>query len=130
MARTADPNSARDSFSILLGNSPHLDGKYTVFGKVVRGMDVVDAIAAEPTGEGLLADRFSKRKVIVGCKLLEMFIMTVGIVAIMMSSLPLLLVAVAMMGAQSALFSPSRLGSIPETVKSEKISAANGVVLP
>ncbi|NUM88148.1 MAG: peptidylprolyl isomerase [Bdellovibrionales bacterium] len=44
MARTADPNSADSQFFIMLGASPHLDGKYTVFGKVVEGLDVVDAI--------------------------------------------------------------------------------------
>lgn len=42
MARMPDdPNSGESSFSILLGDAPHLDGKYTVFGHVERGMDVV-----------------------------------------------------------------------------------------
>lgn len=34
MARNDDPNSADTSFSVLLGTAPHLDGKYTVFGKI------------------------------------------------------------------------------------------------
>jgi cyclophilin family peptidyl-prolyl cis-trans isomerase len=42
MARRDDLNDAESSFSILLGNAPHLDRQYTVFGKVERGMDVVD----------------------------------------------------------------------------------------
>lgn len=56
MARTNLPNSATSEFYINLVNNLSLDYKnaanpgYAVFGKVVQGMDVVDAIAAEPTG--------------------------------------------------------------------------------
>jgi cyclophilin family peptidyl-prolyl cis-trans isomerase len=39
-----DPDSGETSFSVLLGDAPHLDGKYTVFGEVVSGMDVIDEI--------------------------------------------------------------------------------------
>ena len=45
MARTMMPNSAGSQFFIMHENSPHLDGQYAAFGKVVEGMDVVDAIA-------------------------------------------------------------------------------------
>ena len=45
MARTADPNSAGSQFFIVLKNSTFLDNQYTVFGKVIEGMDVVDKIA-------------------------------------------------------------------------------------
>lgn len=41
MARTSDPNSADSQFFIMLGTAPDLDGKYTVFGKVVEGNDNV-----------------------------------------------------------------------------------------
>ncbi len=44
MARAADPNSADSQFFIMLGAAPHLDGKYTVWGKVTEGMDCVDKI--------------------------------------------------------------------------------------
>ncbi len=44
MARTSDPNSADSQFFIMLGTSPHLDNQYTIFGKVVEGLDVVDTI--------------------------------------------------------------------------------------
>src|SRR5262249_8376418 len=43
-----DPDSAETSFSILLADAPHLDGKYTVFGHVESGMDVVDEICRVP----------------------------------------------------------------------------------
>ena len=43
-----DPSSARTSFCILLVDSPHLDGKYTVFGQLERGYDVIDEMARVP----------------------------------------------------------------------------------
>ena len=46
MARTDDPNSANSQFFIMFGDGGFLDGKYTAFGEVVSGMDVVDKIKA------------------------------------------------------------------------------------
>ena len=45
MARTMAPNSAGSQFFIMHEDAPHLDGQYASFGKVIEGMDVVDAIA-------------------------------------------------------------------------------------
>jgi cyclophilin family peptidyl-prolyl cis-trans isomerase len=50
MARSSDPNSASSQFFVCLADAPFLDRQYTVFAKVHRGMDVVDAIANAPTG--------------------------------------------------------------------------------
>ena len=56
MARTSDPNSATSQFFINVNNNeflnyPGQDGNgYTVFGKVLSGMDVVNKIVAVPTG--------------------------------------------------------------------------------
>ncbi len=44
MARTNDPNSANSQFFIMFADGPFLNGKYTVVGEVVRGMDVVDKL--------------------------------------------------------------------------------------
>jgi peptidyl-prolyl cis-trans isomerase B (cyclophilin B) len=44
MARSQDPNSAGCQFYICYGPTPHLDGSYTVFGKVTSGMEHVDRI--------------------------------------------------------------------------------------
>ncbi len=44
MARSSDPNSANSQFFICLEPAPHLDRQYTVFGKVIEGMDNVDKI--------------------------------------------------------------------------------------
>jgi acyl-[acyl-carrier-protein]-phospholipid O-acyltransferase / long-chain-fatty-acid--[acyl-carrier-protein] ligase len=82
---------------------------------------------------GYLADKYRKRSVIVGCKIAEIVIMVLGVVAILSVSLGtsvilgLLFAAVALMGAQSALFSPARAGSIPEVLRPELISKANGL---
>ena len=44
MARSSDPNSASAQFYIALRALPELDGRYAVFGQVIKGMEVVDAI--------------------------------------------------------------------------------------
>ena len=46
MARSMMPNSAGSQFFIMHKPSPHLDGEYAAFGKVIEGLDVVDAIAS------------------------------------------------------------------------------------
>ena len=50
MARTSDPNSASSQFFIMHRQSPHLDGQYAAFGKVVEGLEVIDKIASVKTG--------------------------------------------------------------------------------
>ena len=50
MARSMMPNSAGSQFFIMHANAPHLDGDYAAFGMVLEGLDVVDRIAAAPTG--------------------------------------------------------------------------------
>ena len=49
MARAMDPDSAGSQFFIMHETSPHLDGDYAAFGKVIEGMDVVDKIASVAT---------------------------------------------------------------------------------
>ena len=49
MARSSNPNSANSQFFICFKSAPHLDRQYTVFGKVIKGMEFVDLIKR---GEG------------------------------------------------------------------------------
>jgi acyl-[acyl-carrier-protein]-phospholipid O-acyltransferase/long-chain-fatty-acid--[acyl-carrier-protein] ligase len=77
---------------------------------------------------GYLADRFSKRRVIVTCKVAEIVIMTLAIVGICWGHVWFMLAVLGLIGAQAALFGPAKLGSIPEMLDESRISAANGLI--
>jgi acyl-[acyl-carrier-protein]-phospholipid O-acyltransferase / long-chain-fatty-acid--[acyl-carrier-protein] ligase len=77
---------------------------------------------------GTLADRFSKRNIIVFTKILELLVMSVGLLAFAFESVLFGYVTLFMMATQSAIFGPSKYGIIPEIVKEEKISTANGLM--
>ena len=49
MARAMHPDSAGSQFFIMHKTSPHLDGAYAAFGKLIEGMDIVNKIAETPT---------------------------------------------------------------------------------
>lgn len=49
MARAMDPNSGGSQFFVMHANSPHLDGSYAAFGKLIEGQDIVNKIASIPT---------------------------------------------------------------------------------
>ncbi len=57
-ARTEDPNSANSQFFIMLGDNKKLDGKYTIWGEVISGMQFVDRIKKgdEDEDDGKVAD--------------------------------------------------------------------------
>ncbi len=63
MARGDDPASAMTSFFIVTGDAPSLDGKYTVFGRVVDGMPVVEAIEQAPVNGEAPATRVDLKSV-------------------------------------------------------------------
>ena len=46
MARTGQPNTAGSQFFVMVEKSPHLDGQYAAFGKVIEGMEIADAIVS------------------------------------------------------------------------------------
>ena len=57
MARSADPDSANSQFFIMFAPAPHLDGQYTVVGRVTEGMEVVDAIKRGEGRNGAMVGR-------------------------------------------------------------------------
>jgi peptidylprolyl isomerase len=57
MARSSDPNSADSQFYIMFDAAPALDGKYTIVGKVVSGMEFVDKLRkGDPANNGIVSN--------------------------------------------------------------------------
>ncbi|MEN6459218.1 MAG: MFS transporter [Thermoguttaceae bacterium] len=77
---------------------------------------------------GYLADRFSKRNVMVAFKAIELLVVALGVIAIWIGSVPLMFVMVFILGTQATMFITSKLGAIPEIVRSEAIAEANGLI--
>lgn len=77
---------------------------------------------------GWLADRFSKRNVIVGAKLLELVAMIAGSLGLYFTHWPLIFIMLFIMAAQSAIFSPALNGSIPELYPPAFVPTANARV--
>ena len=77
---------------------------------------------------GYLADKYSKRSVLVGCKLAEVFAMLLSAAAAWSQNLPLMMAAILLLGSIAALYGPAKLAIIPEVVAPNRISAANGAL--
>jgi acyl-[acyl-carrier-protein]-phospholipid O-acyltransferase/long-chain-fatty-acid--[acyl-carrier-protein] ligase len=76
---------------------------------------------------GFLADRYSKRSVIVATKVAEIIIMVLGVYAIWTGNIYVMFTVLFCMGAQSAFFGPAKLGILPEMLHPEVLSTANGI---
>lgn len=77
---------------------------------------------------GWMADRFSKRHVMIGVKTMEIAIMVFATIALSSRNLNFQLASICLMGVHSAFFAASKYGSLPEVVPPEKLSWANGVI--
>lgn len=77
---------------------------------------------------GWMADRFSKRSVMIGVKTLEIGIMAFATFALFKGNLNLQLAAICLMGVHSAFFAASKYGSLPEIVPDTRLSWANGII--
>jgi len=78
---------------------------------------------------GVLADRVSKRAIIVVSKWIELFVMALGCVAICFGLSGVLYALIFLMATQSAMFGPSKYGIIPELVDRDSLSKANGFLV-
>lgn len=78
---------------------------------------------------GFLADRYSKRTIVVTCKLAEVGIVLLGIAAISSGLLWPVLAVLFLLGTHSAFFGPAKYGILPELVREKDLPAANGIFL-
>lgn len=76
---------------------------------------------------GFLADRFSKRQVMVGCKIAEILAVGVGLLGVVLGSVPLMFTALVLLGVVTTLFVPAKIGAIPEILDARHLSKANGL---
>ena len=77
---------------------------------------------------GFCTDRFSRRSVMIWCKVAEIVFLIGGVFAILAQSVPGMLTVLCLLGVQGAFFSPSKYGSLPDLVPREKLTTANGVI--
>ncbi|MFC1676359.1 acyl-[ACP]--phospholipid O-acyltransferase [Planctomycetota bacterium] len=77
---------------------------------------------------GNLADRFSKRNIIVAAKACEAVVMIAGCIAFTAESMQALYIVLFMMATQSAFFGPSKYGIVPELVRTDQLSKANSFI--
>ncbi|MEI6654187.1 MAG: MFS transporter [Verrucomicrobiota bacterium] len=77
---------------------------------------------------GWMADRFSKRSVMIGVKLGEIAIMLFATLALARESQQLQLAAICLMGIHSTFFAPAKYGVMPEVLPTAKLSAGNGIL--
>jgi peptidylprolyl isomerase len=66
MARSQNPNSANSQFFIMFAPAPSLDNQYTIWGRVISGMDVVDKIKRGAAGSGVVQgpDRLIRARIV------------------------------------------------------------------
>lgn len=77
---------------------------------------------------GQIADRFSKRTVIIGAKTIEIGIVLLGGYALYANSLPILLTSILLMATQSTFFSPAKYGILPEILTDRDLSSGNSLL--
>lgn len=78
---------------------------------------------------GFLSDRYSKRNIIVTCKVAELGIVLLGMIGFATGSLAVLLSVLCLMGVHSAFFGPSKYGILPELLRPADLPRANGFML-
>ncbi|MDD5070421.1 MAG: acyl-[ACP]--phospholipid O-acyltransferase [Candidatus Omnitrophica bacterium] len=95
------------------------------FVSMVGALFVIPFILFSPVA-GYLADKFSKRDVIVSMKIFELMIMVLGLIALIKANLIFLCAVLFLMSAQSAFFSPAKYGLLPEILPNKNLSRGNG----
>jgi acyl-[acyl-carrier-protein]-phospholipid O-acyltransferase/long-chain-fatty-acid--[acyl-carrier-protein] ligase len=94
---------------------------------IATGVFSLPFILFSMTG-GFFADRYSKRTVTIGVKLFEIAIMSFATAAFFTSNLWMGMTAIFLMGTHSAIFGPSKYGSLPELLPEKQLSWGNGIL--
>src|SRR5258708_1994086 len=115
------------SFMILGANVPLSEEHRT--GEWVTALFSVPFIVFSMAG-GFLADRFSKRSVILGVKVFEVFVMLFVVAGFALRQNAMVLSGIFLMGTHSAFFGPSKYGSLPHLLPRTRPSCANGLLPP
>jgi acyl-[acyl-carrier-protein]-phospholipid O-acyltransferase/long-chain-fatty-acid--[acyl-carrier-protein] ligase len=113
-------------FVALFGTGMTLAEKNS-YGESIAALFALPFILFSMAG-GFLADRFSKRSVMLGVKIFELFIMSLVFAGLWSWNKNLLLAGVFLMGTHSAIFGPSKYGSLPELLPEKKLSWGNGIL--
>ncbi|MBI4651601.1 MFS transporter [Candidatus Desantisbacteria bacterium] len=77
---------------------------------------------------GYVSDRFSKYNVAVFAKILEIFVMALGLIGLYYKNVVFLMIVLFLMGLQSTIFGPAKLGILPEMLDNKDLSNANGIM--
>jgi len=101
-------------------------GRSTMQGYAVAAFTVPFILLAAPAG--WMADRFSKRHVVIGAKTTEFLAMLVGAAGVCLGHWPLMFTMLAIMGVQATFFSPAMNGSLPELYPESYVPRANAVL--
>lgn len=78
---------------------------------------------------GFLSDRFSKRSVVIGVKIISLLAYVLGAIGLYLMSWPIIMVTVFILGIQATVFSPAINGTIPELYPPDYVVTANGVMV-
>src|SRR3984885_10931886 len=94
---------------------------------IVGALFAIPFIFFSMTG-GYFADRYSKRSVTIGTKLLELGVMAFTITGLYLHNLPMECASVFLISMEAALFGPSKYGLLPELLPENRLSWGNGVI--
>ncbi|MGB8543460.1 MAG: MFS transporter [Candidatus Acidiferrales bacterium] len=94
---------------------------------IVGALFAIPFILFSMTG-GYFADRYSKRSVTIGTKLLELIVMAFTILGLYLQNLPMECASVFLISMEAALFGPSKYGLLPELLPENRLSWGNGVI--
>ena len=113
-------------FVALFGTTMSMEGKNS-YGESITALFSLPFILFSMAG-GFLADRFSKRSVMLGVKIFELAIMSLVLFGLWKLNKNVLLGCVFLMGTHSAFFGPAKYGSLPELLPERKLSWGNGIL--